>query len=145
MHHPGKQKKIIAIYQRVIKSTAKHIKYKGKSRQEDTKDMIGFYVDDLIDFKDPKLNKYLMKLFEEGVVETEIVGPDNIGEDIGFDAMQEIESIFDRYDELERIYDRSSESMFNFSKVGRNDPCPCGAKKPDGTPIKFKKCHYLNP
>ncbi|MFH1451189.1 MAG: preprotein translocase subunit SecA [bacterium] len=24
---------------------------------------------------------------------------------------------------------------------GRNDPCPCGAKKPDGTPIKYKKCH----
>ncbi|MDP3244495.1 MAG: preprotein translocase subunit SecA [bacterium] len=26
-------------------------------------------------------------------------------------------------------------------KVGRNDPCPCGAKKPDGTPIKYKHCH----
>ncbi len=26
-------------------------------------------------------------------------------------------------------------------KVGRNDPCPCGAIKPDGTPIKYKKCH----
>jgi len=26
-------------------------------------------------------------------------------------------------------------------KVGRNEPCPCGAKKPDGTPLKFKKCH----
>ena len=26
-------------------------------------------------------------------------------------------------------------------KVGRNDPCPCGAKKSDGTPIKYKKCH----
>jgi preprotein translocase subunit SecA len=25
-------------------------------------------------------------------------------------------------------------------KVGRNDPCPCGAKKPDGTPIKYKHC-----
>jgi len=27
------------------------------------------------------------------------------------------------------------------SKVGRNDPCPCGAKKPDGQPVKFKNCH----
>ncbi len=27
------------------------------------------------------------------------------------------------------------------SKTGRNDPCPCGAKNPNGTPIKFKKCH----
>ena len=26
-------------------------------------------------------------------------------------------------------------------KIGRNDPCPCGAKKPDGTPIKYKHCH----
>ncbi|NQU77534.1 preprotein translocase subunit SecA [Candidatus Falkowbacteria bacterium] len=25
-------------------------------------------------------------------------------------------------------------------KVGRNDPCPCGATKPDGTPIKYKHC-----
>jgi len=27
------------------------------------------------------------------------------------------------------------------NKVGRNDPCPCGAKKSDGTPIKYKHCH----
>lgn len=27
------------------------------------------------------------------------------------------------------------------AKAGRNDPCPCGAKKPDGTPIKYKHCH----
>jgi hypothetical protein len=26
-------------------------------------------------------------------------------------------------------------------KVGRNDPCPCGAVKPDGTPVKYKHCH----
>ena len=26
------------------------------------------------------------------------------------------------------------------SKVGRNDACPCGAKKADGTPIKYKNC-----
>jgi len=25
--------------------------------------------------------------------------------------------------------------------VGRNDPCPCGAKKSDGTSIKYKHCH----
>lgn len=27
-------------------------------------------------------------------------------------------------------------------KIGRNEPCPCGAKKPDGAPIKFKRCHW---
>jgi len=26
-------------------------------------------------------------------------------------------------------------------KVGRNDPCPCGATKPDGRPVKYKHCH----
>ncbi len=26
------------------------------------------------------------------------------------------------------------------AKVGRNDPCPCGAKRPDGHPIKYKHC-----
>lgn len=26
-------------------------------------------------------------------------------------------------------------------KVGRNDPCPCGAKKEDGRPKKYKHCH----
>jgi preprotein translocase subunit SecA len=25
--------------------------------------------------------------------------------------------------------------------VGRNEPCPCGAKKQDGTPVKYKHCH----
>ena len=29
-------------------------------------------------------------------------------------------------------------------KLGRNDPCWCGAKKSDGTPIKYKYCHYPN-
>lgn len=29
-------------------------------------------------------------------------------------------------------------------KVGRNDPCPCGAKNEDGKPIKYKKCHGKN-
>ncbi len=28
-----------------------------------------------------------------------------------------------------------------YKDVGRNDPCPCGAKKIDGTPVKFKHCH----
>lgn len=27
------------------------------------------------------------------------------------------------------------------SGVGRNDPCPCGAKTSDGRPVKFKRCH----
>ncbi|MFA6082606.1 MAG: preprotein translocase subunit SecA [Patescibacteria group bacterium] len=38
--------------------------------------------------------------------------------------------------------DRSSNKPTGESKkVGRNDPCPCGAKKADGTPVKYKHCH----
>lgn len=29
-------------------------------------------------------------------------------------------------------------------KVGRNDPCWCGKLKSDGTPVKYKHCHYPN-
>ncbi len=29
-------------------------------------------------------------------------------------------------------------------KPGRNDPCWCGKLKPDGTPVKYKHCHYPN-
>ena len=32
-------------------------------------------------------------------------------------------------------------SVNNKKTVGRNDPCPCGAKHPDGRPIKYKHCH----
>lgn len=28
-----------------------------------------------------------------------------------------------------------------FDNIGRNDPCPCGAKNVDGTPKKYKHCH----
>ncbi len=31
-----------------------------------------------------------------------------------------------------------------FQNVGRNDPCPCGAKNTDGTPKKYKNCGLKN-
>ena len=34
-----------------------------------------------------------------------------------------------------------SDNKIDGVKVGRNDPCPCGAAKEDGTPIKYKHCH----
>jgi len=33
------------------------------------------------------------------------------------------------------------QTVSNKATVGRNDPCPCGAKHPDGRPIKYKHCH----
>ncbi|MCK5060217.1 MAG: preprotein translocase subunit SecA [Candidatus Pacebacteria bacterium] len=35
-------------------------------------------------------------------------------------------------------------SVAPVKKIGRNDPCPCGAKKPDGTLKKYKHCHGKN-
>ncbi|MEK7546894.1 MAG: preprotein translocase subunit SecA [Patescibacteria group bacterium] len=35
----------------------------------------------------------------------------------------------------------SSQSFAPTSKIGRNDPCPCGAKNESGHAIKYKKCH----
>ncbi|MBU4223640.1 preprotein translocase subunit SecA [Patescibacteria group bacterium] len=37
-------------------------------------------------------------------------------------------------------FGNSAKSGNQIGKVGRNDPCPCGAKKPDGTSIKYKHC-----
>jgi len=37
-----------------------------------------------------------------------------------------------------------SSSKFYDKKVGRNDPCPCGATYPDGRPKKYKHCHGRN-
>lgn len=34
-----------------------------------------------------------------------------------------------------------SQSFAPTDKVGRNDPCPCGAKNKNGHPIKYKHCH----
>jgi preprotein translocase subunit SecA len=31
--------------------------------------------------------------------------------------------------------------IINKDKIGRNDPCPCGAKHADGRPMKYKHCH----
>lgn len=30
--------------------------------------------------------------------------------------------------------------LLTVNKIGRNQPCPCGAKKPDGAPLKHKHC-----
>jgi preprotein translocase subunit SecA len=43
-----------------------------------------------------------------------------------------------------RNFVKGNNSSYSFSpsgKVGRNDPCPCGAKHPDGRPKKYKHCH----
>ncbi len=42
---------------------------------------------------------------------------------------------------VRRNIEEKSTSGQSFRNIGRNDPCPCGAKTADGRPVKFKKCH----
>ena len=49
----------------------------------------------------------------------------------------------------QKIYPENKTNLNNFQnsqkkEVGRNDPCPCGAKHSDGRPIKYKHCHGKN-
>jgi len=39
----------------------------------------------------------------------------------------------------EEVFDKKSFQVRS-NKIGRNDPCPCGALRPDGKPMKYKKC-----
>ena len=46
--------------------------------------------------------------------------------------------------DLQAIASQLKMSPEDLAKVGRNDACPCGAKNPDGSHKKFKKCHGKN-
>ena len=35
---------------------------------------------------------------------------------------------------------RTKPIVRNYKKIGRNDPCPCGAKDKNGKPLKYKNC-----
>lgn len=67
LHDKSKLEIVIEIYKWVIEATKPYIKYKSKSRgsfltgikKDDAKDVIGFYVCNLIDLKEQKLKTYL--------------------------------------------------------------------------------------
>jgi preprotein translocase subunit SecA len=42
---------------------------------------------------------------------------------------------------MQEVADVDRPQVSEKAPVGRNDPCPCGNTKPDGTPIKYKHCH----
>ena len=44
----------------------------------------------------------------------------------------------------QQVYGSQGQLTKPHGKIGRNDPCWCGKKKPDGTPVKYKHCHYPN-
>ena len=44
----------------------------------------------------------------------------------------------------QQTYGSQGQLTKTHGKIGRNDPCWCGKKKADGTPVKYKHCHYPN-
>ncbi|MEI7791893.1 MAG: preprotein translocase subunit SecA [Candidatus Berkelbacteria bacterium] len=53
-------------------------------------------------------------------------------------VLQKGKTVFDRMKESSATGPASQ--VKNVKKVGRNDPCPCGAKHADGRPMKYKHC-----
>lgn len=41
----------------------------------------------------------------------------------------------------EQNQEPTDRNRYKGEKVGRNDPCPCGATKSNGKPVKYKHCH----
>jgi preprotein translocase subunit SecA len=76
-------------------------------------------------------------------------GLENVIESHVADMALRIGSEFPRQDEIkseikiENVQNKPVKSSA-FDKVGRNDPCPCGAKKSDGASVKYKHCHSRN-
>ncbi len=47
----------------------------------------------------------------------------------------------DKVGEVQKTPERKEAKSKQYVNVGRNDPCPCGAKHEDGRPMKYKHCH----
>lgn len=50
----------------------------------------------------------------------------------------------DKVGEIQITPERKEVKSKQYEDVGRNDPCPCGAKHEDGRPMKYKHCHGKN-
>ena len=56
-------------------------------------------------------------------------------------TLNELQKLQNREDFLEQLQIGADVPARSSRKIGRNEPCPCGAKKEDGvTPVKYKKC-----
>ncbi len=89
--------------------------------------------DPLIEYKKEGLS--LFKAMEAMMIETVIDSIKKTGEqkEVGGIKLPASLSRFDLGEPLR--------SNLQGNKVGRNDPCPCGAKREDGHPKKYKHCH----
>ncbi|MCX6755060.1 MAG: preprotein translocase subunit SecA [Candidatus Nomurabacteria bacterium] len=58
--------------------------------------------------------------------------------------VENVQNIQNVEEEVKPIFIENKTEQNDFSdtsEVGRNDPCPCGKVKEDGTPVKYKHCH----
>jgi len=86
--------------------------------------------DPLVEYKNEGI-----KLFQRllGTIQTSFVG-----------SIYKVEMMSEQAAEKKEVRNILAGQVVSESKkneVGRNDPCPCGATKEDGTPKKYKKCH----
>ena len=70
----------------------------------------------------------------------EIFAKDDLHPD-GFVATGFLATVIEH--EIDHVYQTLLIDKVIDKRIGRNDPCPCGAMK-DGRPIKFKNCHGRN-
>ena len=96
--------------------------------------------DPLVEYKKEGLK--LFKEMEESI-ENAILGTITRVDDsaVNLAAQREVEKEALKITGVTDDQDIASKNKSEYKDVGRNDPCPCGAKKTDGTPIKFKHCH----
>jgi len=86
--------------------------------------------DPLVEYKNEGI-----KLFQRllGTIQTSFVG-----------SIYKVEMMSEQAAERKEVRNILAGQIVSESKkneVGRNDPCPCGATKEDGTPKKYKNCH----
>jgi len=96
--------------------------------------------DPLVEFKREGLT--LFKDMEIAIFSNVLEYLSNLGETVKEEKV-ELEAIHDSAEIASGSSSSSNKAVLasGDNKVGRNDPCPCGAKKSDGTPVKYKNCH----
>lgn len=131
--HPDRKGEIIAFLLKLL---------------DDTNDptLAAFLVDELLSFKDPNFLPHVQKAFEDGRIDTEVISQDDI--DWVFNLPEKEQSYFkfmksplehfsrERISYLRKIShpEKKTSGKNTKTKIGRNDPCPCGSGK------KYKKC-----
>jgi hypothetical protein len=131
--HPDKQEEITAFLSKLL---------------EDTNDstFAAFLIDELLSFKDPNFLPQVLKAFEDERIDTDVITQDNV--DWVFNLPEKEQSYFkfmrsplehfsrENISYLRKISypEKETPAKKTKTKIGRNDPCPCGSGK------KYKKC-----